>query len=96
MSAVLADGDDISASSDTSKLNSTSPTLTMSPTPPAIFMILPSTGDGSSTVALSVIMAIKTSSSTTIWPSFTFNSTISEVTTPSPKSGNKKSKTAII
>ena len=63
------------------------PTATVSPISAPSQAIWPSTGEGISTVALSVITAAITVSSRTRSPTFTFHSTSSASATPSPTSG---------
>ena len=72
----------------TSNSIQTSPTGRISPGSPIILVILPSTGDGISTVALSVITESIGSSSLTTSPTDTIHSTTSPSTTPSPISGS--------
>ena len=64
------------------------PTATMSPTSAPSQRTLPSTGEGISTVALSVITAASTVSSRTRSPTLTCHSTSSASATPSPTSGS--------
>src|SRR5690606_475853 len=64
------------------------PTATVSPTSAPSHTTFPSTGEGISTVALSVITAPSTSSSRTTSPTLTFHSTSSASATPSPTSGS--------
>src|SRR5262245_32196163 len=69
----------------------TAPTGTKSPGSPVVDTTVPVTGDGTSIAALSVITSTIVSSSFTRSPGFTFHSTISASTVPSPKSGNLNS-----
>ena len=71
----------------TSNSIQTTPTGRMSPASPTTLLTVPSTGDGISTVALSVITDRIGSSSLTESPTATIHSTTSPSTTPSPISG---------
>jgi len=63
------------------------PTGQIWPSLKLILAIMPARGDGSSTVALSVMTSTIGWSSLTRSPSLTFQATISPSTTPSPMSG---------
>src|SRR5690606_13845264 len=71
----------------TSSLMSADPTGMTSPTFPPRASTLPCTGDGTCTVALSVMTSASTWSSTTSSPSLTCHSTSSTSAMPSPMSG---------
>src|SRR3954447_11231024 len=72
----------------TSRRTSAAPTASTLPTSPPRATTVPATGDGISTVALSVMTAARTWSSSTDWPISTCHSTISASATPSPTSGS--------
>ena len=71
----------------TSNRISSPPTAITSPTLPPSATTLPTTGDGISTVALSVITSAKGWSSATVSPTFTCQATNSTSAIPSPMSG---------
>ena len=77
-----------SAATSVSMRTMSAPTATMSPTSAPSQRTTPCTGDGSSTVALSVITSTRTSSSLIESPTLTCHSTISASATPSPTSGS--------
>src|SRR5688572_10026581 len=77
----------LAAAPSSSIVTRTLPTGQMSPSLKLIFLIVPARGDGSSTVALSVITSTRGWSRLTLSPSLTFQATISPSTTPSPISG---------
>ena len=74
------------------KLTSTCPTFTVCPGRTWIFSTRPPIGDGISTVALSVSTSSSGASSPTISPSRTSTWRISASVSPSPRSGNTKSR----
>src|SRR5690606_33774338 len=87
-SGVLSTGSVLAgASPATSIFTIGEPTATVSPISAPSHAIWPSTGEGISTVALSVITAAITVSSRTRSPTLTFHSTSSASATPSPTSG---------
>ena len=67
---------------------SSAPTASTLPTSPPSATTLPATGEGISTVALSVMTAARSWSSSTDWPTSTCHSTSSASATPSPTSGS--------
>ena len=71
----------------TSMRISSEPTAITSPTLPPSDSTLPCTGDGISTVALSVMTSARFMSSTTVSPTWTFQATSSTSAMPSPMSG---------
>ncbi len=71
----------------TSMRISSEPTAITSPTLPPSDSTLPCTGDGISTVALSVMTSARFMSSTTASPTLTFQATSSTSAMPSPMSG---------
>src|SRR5205823_5693471 len=73
-----------------SNVTSTAPTLTVCPACTWIFATRPATGDGISTVALSVSTSSRGASSRTRSPSWTSTLTISASARPSPRSGSTK------
>ena len=79
--------EDVFPSPSTSNSIQTTPTGRMSPASPTTLLTVPSTGDGISTVALSVITDKIGSSSLILSPTATIHSTTSPSTTPSPMSG---------
>ena len=79
-----------SPSPDVSNTTIWPPTGAMSPGSPWIEMILPSTGEVISTVALSVITSTSGASSLTTSPTLTCHATISASAVPSPTSGSLK------
>src|SRR6185295_4890184 len=87
-----AGGAALAAAPSSSITTSTLPTGQMSPSLKLILTTVPARGDGSSTVALSVITSTSGWSSLTLSPSLTFQETTSPSTTPSPMSGMKKLK----
>src|SRR5207247_1481242 len=73
-----------------SNVTSTAPTLTVCPGCTWILATRPATGDGISTVALSVSTSRSGASSRTRSPSWTSTFTISASASPSPRSGSTK------
>ena len=76
------------AASSTSMPTSRDPTARTAPTSAPRSAIVPATGEGISTVALSVMTAARSWSSATSSPTATCHSTISASATPSPMSGS--------
>ncbi len=63
------------------------PTASLSPGLPVVATMIPATGEGTSTAALSVMSDASTWSAATVSPRFTFHSTSSTSAMPSPMSG---------
>ena len=72
----------------TSRRTSSAPTARTPPTSAPRATTVPATGEGISTVALSVMTAANSWSSSTDWPTSTCHSTNSASATPSPTSGS--------